>query len=507
MATAPAVRLGAQGITRRFGRVIACDRVDFAAAPGTIHAIVGGNGAGKTTLMRILQGLEQPDEGQITIDDAPASLVNPAAAFARGIGMVHQEFMLVQDLTLLENLILGREPVRRGVIDRTTALAAAQNLAAQAGVELDWDLKVALAPVHLRQILEIFRLLYRGADVLILDEPTSVLAPQQVHDLLALLRRLRDEGRTIVFISHKLDEVLAVADRITVLRAGRVVANTTPKESDADALAQLMVGEPVENPHRSAHVRTGGAPVLSVRGLAAVDGRGVQRLIAADLDVWRGEVVGVAGVSGSGQEELVAAVTGLRRAAGGTVTLDGADVTSSSVAARRDRGIGYLSADRAHEGLCLPATIRDNVIAGHHRSPPYARAGILYPNLVRDHVRAVLARFSVVFGADADPVSSLSGGNQQRVAIARELDRQPKILVAAQPTRGVDIAGIAAIHRQILTYREGGGAVLLVSEELEELLALSDRIVVLHHGKVAGELEGGRADLIQVGRMMLGQAA
>ena len=507
MATAPAVRLGAQGITRRFGRVIACDRVDFTAAPGTIHAIVGGNGAGKTTLMRILQGLEQTDEGQVIVNDAPASLANPAAAFARGIGMVHQEFMLVQDLTLLENLILGREPVRRGMIDRATALAAAQKLAAQAGVELDWDLKVALAPVHLRQILEILRLLYRGADVLILDEPTSVLAPQQVHDLLALLRHLRDEGRTIVFISHKLDEVLAIADRITVLRAGRVVANTTPRESDAAALAQLMVGEPVENPKRPAHAPAARAPVLSVRGLGALDARGTRRLIGVDLDVRPSEVVGIAGVSGSGQDELVAAITGLRRAASGTVALDGADLTHSSVAARRDRGIGYLSADRAHEGLCLPATIRDNVIAGHHRNPSYVRAGILRPNLVRDHVRAVLARFSVVFGSDTDPVSSLSGGNQQRVAIARELDRQPKILVAAQPTRGVDIAGIAAIHRQILAYREGGGAVLLVSEELEELLALSDRIVVLHHGRVAGELEGDHADAIQVGRMMLGQAA
>ena len=285
MATAPAVRLGAQGITRRFGRVIACDRVDFTAAPGTIHAIVGGNGAGKTTLMRILQGLEQPDEGQVIVNDAPASLANPAAAFARGIGMVHQEFMLVQDLTLLENLILGREPVRRGMIDRATALAAAQKLAAQAGVELDWDLKVALAPVHLRQILEILRLLYRGADVLILDEPTSVLAPQQVHDLLALLRHLRDEGRTIVFISHKLDEVLAIADRITVLRAGRVVANTSPARTNAAALAQLMVGEAVENPKRpGARARTGEGPVLSVRGLGGLDARGIRRLIGVDLE-------------------------------------------------------------------------------------------------------------------------------------------------------------------------------------------------------------------------------
>jgi simple sugar transport system ATP-binding protein len=507
MATATAVRLGARGVTRRFGRVIANDRIDFAAAPGTIHAIVGGNGAGKTTLMRILQGLEQPDEGEIIVDDQPVRFANPAESFARGIGMVHQEFMLVPDLTLLENLILGREPMKHGLVDRAAALISARQLEKQAGVELDWDVKVAQAPVHLRQILEILRLLYRGADVLILDEPTSVLAPQQVHDLLDLLRRLRHEGRTIFFISHKLDEVLAIADRITVLRAGRAVANTTPAETDAAALAQLMVGEPVEHPHRSTAKVAGAEPVLSVRGLAALDTRGTRRLLGIDLDIRRGEIVGIAGVSGSGQDELVEAITGLRRPVAGTIAFGGTDVTHASIAARREAGIGYLSADRAHEGLCTTATIRDNVIAGSHRQPPFERHGILYPALVRDHVRAVLTRFAVIYGADTDPVGSLSGGNQQRVAIARELDRAPKLLVAAQPTRGVDIAGIASIHRQILAYRESGGSVLLVSEELEELLALSDRIVVLHHGTVSGELAGDGASLAQVGKLMLGQAA
>ncbi len=507
MATAPAVRLGARGVTRRFGRVIANDRIDFAAAPGTIHAIVGGNGAGKTTLMRILQGLEQPDEGDIIVDDQPVRFANPAASFAKGIGMVHQEFMLVPDLTLLENLILGREPMKHGLIDRAAALASARALEKQAGVTLDWDVKVAQAPVHLRQILEILRLLYRGADVLILDEPTSVLAPQQVHDLLDLLRRLRAEGRTIIFISHKLDEVLAVADRITVLRAGRAVANTTPSETSAAALAQLMVGEPVDHPKRSATKIAGAVPVLSVRGLAALDTRGTKRLLGIDLDVHPGEIVGIAGVSGSGQNELVEAVTGLRRVAEGMVQFAGADVTHASIAARRAAGIGYLSDDRAHEGLCLTATIRDNMIAGSHRQAPFVHNGILQPAVVRDHVRAVLTRFAVVYGTDADPVSSLSGGNQQRVAIARELDRNPKLLVASQPTRGVDIAGIASIHRQLLAYRDTGGAVLLVSEELEELLALSDRIVVLHHGKISGELAGDRTNLAQIGKLMLGEAA
>ena len=503
----PAVRLGARAITRRFGRVVACDRVDFAASPGSIHGIVGGNGAGKTTLMRILQGLEQPDGGSVIVDDVPVVLADPAAAFARGIGMVHQEFMLVDSLMLLENLILGREPARRGVIDRAAALAAAERLAALAGVQLDWDATVAEAPVHLRQTVEILRLLYRGADVLILDEPTSVLAPQQVHDLLALLRNLRDEGRTILFISHKLDEVLAVADRITVLRAGRVVATTAPAQTDVASLARLMVGEAVAPPRRVVHAPARGASVLSVRGLGAQDARGVRRLISVDFDVHPGEIVGVAGVGGSGQDELVAALVGLRRSAAGSIVLDGADVTGASVAARRRVGIGYVSADRAHEGLSLQASIRDNVLAGRHRDAPLARHGVLYPSVMRAHVGKVLALFSVIYGDVADPIASLSGGNQQRVAIARELDRAPRVLVAAQPTRGVDIAGTAFIHARILAYRDAGGAVLLVSEDLDELLALADRILVLHRGVLGGAVEGARADRVGIGRMMLGEAA
>jgi ABC-type uncharacterized transport system ATPase subunit len=507
----PAVRLGARAVTRRYGRVIANDGIDFAAAPGTIHAIVGGNGAGKTTLMRILQGLERPDDGSVIVDDRPVTLADPAAAFARGIGMVHQEFMLVDSLTLLENLILGREPLRRGMIDRAASLATAERLAALAGVAPDWDVTVARAPVHLRQIVEILRLLHRGADVLILDEPTAVLAPRQVQDLLALLRRLRDEGRTIVFISHKLDEVRAVADRITVLRAGRVVAAVTPAEADAPTLARLMVGEPVAQPARAPRAGRGGAPVLSVRGLVGLDPRGVRRLAGVDLDIGAGEIVGIAGVAGSGQDELVALVVGLRRAIAGTIRLDGADITAAPIAARRQAGIGYVSADRAHEGLCLPGSIRDNLLAGRHRAPPFARHGRLRPAVVRAHVRRVLERFAIVHGDAADPVGTLSGGNQQRVAMARELDRTPRLLVAAQPTRGVDIAGIAFIHARILAYRAAGGAVLLVSEELEELLALADRIVVLHHGRIGGVVDGAAGDgpsaVGRIGRLMLGEAA
>ena len=504
----PSVRLGARGVFKQFGQVIANDRIDFSAARGSIHAIVGGNGAGKTTLMRILQGMEQPDQGDVIVDDAPVRLANPADAFRRGIGMVHQEFMLVEDLTMLENLILGAEPVTSGgLIDRKAAYAAAEAASAQAGVKLDWDTRVAQAPVHRRQILEILRLLYRGADVLILDEPTSVLAPQQVQDLLALLRKLRQEGRTIIFISHKLDEVLSVADDITVLRGGRVVATVKPKETSAAKLGAMMVGEEIEFPRRTAHALAGREPVLAVQALAALDTRGILRLNGIDLVVRPGEVVGIAGVAGSGQDELIAAIVGLIQPAAGSVTLDGHDATYWSIAARREAGLGYISADRAREGLCLSATIADNLVAGRHRTAPFQRMGVLRSSVIRAHARQALDTFSVVRGDEADPVRSLSGGNQQRVVIARELDRAPKLLIAAQPTRGVDIAGIAFIHREILDYREKGGAVLLISEELDELVELSDRIVAMHHGRITGEVTADQAEINKIGRLMLGEAA
>jgi len=504
----PAVRIGARGVTRRFGAVLANDAIDFSAVPGAIRGVVGGNGAGKTTLMRILQGLEQPDEGAVVLNDEPVTLADPADAFARGVGMVHQEFMLVDELTLLENLILGREPVGPGgVIDRDKALDEARRLALSAGVELDWGLKVSEAPVHVRQIVEILRLLYRGADVLILDEPTAVLAPQQVRDLLNLLRRLRDEGRTILFISHKLDEVLTVCDAITVLRAGKVVASTTPAEANAGRLAELMVGETVDFPRRVPQTRAVEAPLLSLRGVKALDSRGVERLAGIDLDLRPGEVVGIAGVSGSGQDEIVAVTTGLRRAAAGRVTIAGKDATSLSVAARRAAGLGYISADRAHEGLCLAESIAANVVAGRHRARPFARGGLLRPRTIREHARKALDRFGVIYRDCGDAARNLSGGNQQRVVIARELDRQPRALIAAQPTRGVDIAGAAFIHRQILAFAASGGAVLLVSEELEELLTLADRIVVLHRGAIVGEVAGAERSIGRIGRMMLGEAA
>lgn len=500
------VRLGARGLVRRFGTLVANDRVDFAARRGTVHAIVGGNGAGKSTLMRILQGVDQPNEGSVLVDGQPAIFRRPADAFARGIGMVHQEFMLVPGLTLLENLILAREPADTlGRLDTAGALAAARALEREAGVTLDWHLPVDDAPVHVRQIVEILRLLHRGADVLILDEPTAVLAPSQVRDLIGLLQRLKADGRTILFISHKLDEVMSVADDITVMRQGRVVASLRTAQTTKAAIAELMIGEIVDAP--AARPGSTGGTVLSVVDLAAADPRGVTRLKGIDLTVRAGEIVAVAGVAGNGQDELVAAITGLGRRVRGSVILANEDISLCSPATRRARGLGYLSPDRKAEGLCTEASIADNAIAGHHRRPDFQAGGILRRGAIARHVEALLDRYSVQRAGAELPISSLSGGNQQRVAIARELDGSPLALVACQPTRGVDIRGIAFIHRCLLDYRDQGGAVLLVSEELDEIIALADRIVVLFDGRITGEIRRGDGDIEAIGRMMLGERA
>jgi ABC-type uncharacterized transport system ATPase subunit len=499
----PSVRLGALNITRRFGALVANDDITIRATRGKVHAIVGGNGAGKSTLMRILQGMDRPDAGTVIVDGAPARFAGPADAFARGIGMVHQEFMLVPGLSLLENLVLAREPVGAlGRIDRAAAVTDARRLERLAGVTLDWDTPQDEAPVHVRQIVEILRLLYRGADVLILDEPTAVLAPAQVRELIGLLKRLASEGRTIIFISHKLNEVLALADTITVLRAGRVVGTIPCTVASKEKLAEMMIGEVLASP--AARPGAAGDTVLEIKGLTVTNSRGHLGLGELSLGVSAGEIVGIAGVTGNGQDELTAALTGLANGDGGSIRLAGRDITRWSLAERRRLGLAYLSPDRAAEGLCLAAPIADNAIAGHHRRADLCGKGILKRAAIARHVEALLDRYGVKRGADTAPAAGLSGGNQQRVAVARELDGNPHLLLACQPTRGVDIHGSAFIHRCLLDFRDRGGAVLLISEELEELIELSDRMIVLHGGKIAGEVARGSAGIEKIGRLMLG---
>ena len=502
----PITRLGADGISRRFGSVVANDGIDLAVRAGEIHAIVGQNGAGKSTLMRIFQGLDRPDEGQVIVDGRPVRFRGPADALAHGIGMVHQEFMLADALTLAENLILGAEPGRRGIIDRRAALDRAGQLADQAGVDLDWGQLAGRASVPDRQIVEILRLLYRGADTLILDEPTAVLAPSQVDRLFGLLRSLRQGGHTILFISHKLHEVMALADRVTVLRQGRVITTIDVDAVDQDALAQLVVGETVEPPHREAG-EGGGGIVLDVAGLTVAGPGDRPALDQVSFAVRAGEILGVAGVAGNGQEALIASLIGLVRPSAGRMTMQGDDLAGLTVADHRAAGIGYVSADRAGEGLCRQATLTENAIAGEHRALAGEAKGWLMPGRCKRRARTIVDRYQVVHGGLGRPVAELSGGNQQRLLIGREIDRSPSLVLIAQPTRGVDLKGIAAIHRELLAYRQRGGAIVMVSEELDELIALSDRILVLCGGRSMGIVDRQDASTETLAPLMVGAAA
>jgi simple sugar transport system ATP-binding protein len=506
-----AVRLGTRAVSKRYGAVQANRGISLAVAPGEIHAVVGENGAGKSTLMRLLQGLEQPDAGTIIHDDRPIRLRDPHHALGLGIGMVHQDFMLAPDLSLLENFVLGAEPGRPGtgslfLVDWRAARAEGEALARRARVEIDWERRSGGAPVHVRQYVEIFRLLRRGMRTLILDEPTAVLAPQQVDQLFSLLRQLRDDGTSIVFISHKLNEVLALADRVTVIRRGAVIASSPVADTDAETLTRHIVGEggvaPAVRGSGPARARTG-PPLLSVSGLCAPSVARSQPLHDIGFDVHAGEIVGVAGVSGNGQDELCQCLAGLRVPSAGVIRLDGSDLAGDDNAAFRRAGIGFVSPDRAHEGLARTATIADNVMAGSQRDPGNRIGPFLNPAAMARAARSRLSHLGVRYGRLRDLAGSLSGGNQQRLVFAREIADEPRVMIIAQPTRGVDLGGIAAIHGFIGAFAAEGGTVVLVSEELDELIALSHRIVVMADGRIVGQVDADEATPESIGRLML----
>lgn len=494
-------RIEAREISRAFGPVRANSDVSLAVRPQTVHAVIGENGAGKSTLMRILYGLDRPDHGSVLFDGEVVRLTSPRDAIARGIGLVQQELAIIPELTLLENLVLGHEPHRGGMIDWGSARSRAETLAGSVGSEIDWSTPAGQASVAIQQQVEILRLIYRGADVLILDEPTAVLAPAQASELMQLFRELRSAGRTIIFISHKLGEVMSVADSITVLRAGTTITTIDSSEATVDSLAAMIMGEG----EQVEHVEAGGEPgaeIFTVSDLTAKDDRGTERLAGISLTVRAGEILGIAAVAGNGQDELAEVLIGLRRAGRGNVCLAGRDITRLSPRARRRRGIAYVSADRKHEGLALSLSIAANAVA----SPSLrliSRFGWLGKRAVTERAERVLISGAVRFGAQSDPISSLSGGNQQRVVIARETLDQPIVLIASQPTRGVDVRGIGFIHRQIRQARDEGAGIILFSEELDELQELADRIAVLHRGRIAGEL-GRNPSRAELGALMLG---
>jgi general nucleoside transport system ATP-binding protein len=482
-----ALALELRGITKRFGALVANDSIDFELRRGEIHALLGENGAGKSTLMNVLYGLHHPDEGEIRLDGEPVRIDSARHAIGLGIGMVHQHFMLVPVMTVAENLVLGTEPTRGPLLDYKTAAAQTRELSGRFGLAVDPDATVEDLGVGAQQRVEILRALFRGAKVLVLDEPTAVLTAQESQDLFRVLRTLKGEGTSIVFISHKLNEVLDVADRVTVLRRGKKI-DTVPTEGATErSLASLMVGREVLLQVEKSE-RAPGEPLLEVRDLHVKDDRGLPAVRGLSLTVRAGEIVGLAGVDENGQSQLVEAITGLRKIESGSVIVAGKDITGCSALDAISAGVGHIAEDRHARGLVLQFDLAENLSLLEYRSPEMSRGPFLSPRRLAERARKLLSDYDVRGGDTGTPASSLSGGNQQKVVIARELSADPKVLIAAQPTRGLDVGAIEFVHRRLVEERDKGRAILLVSLELEEVRSLSDRALVIYEGEIATEL-------------------
>ena len=486
MSTEEALEL--RGITKRFGPVVANDRVDFDLRPGEVHALLGENGAGKSTLMSILYGLYSPTEGEIFVDGERVEIDSPSRAIELGIGMVHQHFMLVPVMTVAENIVLGAEPSRGGgLLDVGEARKRVRELSERHGLAVDPDSVIEDVTVGTQQRVEILKTLYRGARILVLDEPTAVLTAQEAADLFKVLRSLQADGVAIVFISHKLGEVLEIADRVTVLRRGKKIDTVPVEGATEQSLARLMVGRDVllevDKPEHKP-----GEPVLEVEDLRVLDDRELEAVRGLSLTVRGGEIVALAGVDGNGQQELVEAIAGLRRAEpGGHVRIAGEDVSGGGVRAADEAGVAHIAEDRQARGLVLDFTLAENLALREYRKPPLSNHGWLNIGHMKSRARSLLEEYDVRGGTADTLAGSLSGGNQQKVCIARELASNPQLLIAHQPTRGLDVGAIEFVHRRLVAERDAGRGVLLVSLESEEVRSLADRILVIYEGKIVGE--------------------
>ena len=476
-----------RSITKRFPNVLANDAVDFDLRRGEIHALLGENGAGKSTLMNVLYGLYTPDEGEILIGGKPIRIESAKAAIEHGIGMVHQHFMLIPVMTVAENIVLATEPTRAGVLlDYDAAARRVQELSRTFSFAIEPEARIQDITVGQQQRVEILKALYRNADILILDEPTAVLTPQEAQELFEILGTLRREGISIIFITHKLNEVLQIADRITVLRRGKKIETLDRAGATEASLARLMVGREVllrvdKRPSEAA------GSLLEVRDLKVLDERGLTAVGGVSFDVRAGEIVGIAGVDGNGQSELIDALTGLRQPAGGTITIGGQRLEGASPRRILDAGVGHIPEDRHVRGLVLDFSLAENLALHEYRRAPDSRFGWLFPRRLLARARRLLKEFDVRGGQPHTRAVALSGGNQQKVVIAREVSRDPRVLVAAQPTRGLDVGAIEFVHRRLVEQRDAGKAVLLLSLEIDEILSLSDRILVLYEGRIVAE--------------------
>jgi general nucleoside transport system ATP-binding protein len=493
-----------RGIVKQFPGVLANDHVDLNLRRGEVHALLGENGAGKSTLMNILYGLYKPDEGEIHVHGKQVTFHSAKDAIDEGLGMVHQHFMLIPIMTVAENVVLGSEPKEASVLlDYDEARKRVRELAVSFGFGIDPDARIQDISVGQQQRVEILKALYRRADILILDEPTAVLTPQEADELFGILKTLVREGISVIFISHKLNEVLAIADRITVLRRGRKI-DTVPQEGATEAgLARLMVGREVllrvDKPPA-----TPGETVLELRNVTVRDERGIEKVRDVSLEVRAGEIVGIAGVDGNGQTELVEAITGLRSRESGDVLVEGRELPAhASARTMLEAGIGHIPEDRHRYGIVLDFTLAENAALHDFRYPPDSRFGWLFPRRLAERTRGLIKEFDIRGGDPQTRARNLSGGNQQKLVVGREVDRDPKVLIAAQPTRGLDVGAIEYLHRRLVEERDTGRAILLVSLELEEVLSLSDRILVIYEGRIVGEHAHGVTEE-EIGVEMLG---
>lgn len=489
-------------ITKRYPGVVANDDISLDVRAGEIHALLGENGAGKSTLMNILYGLAVPDEGEVLLDGKPVDIEGPNDAIHRGISMVHQHFMLVPVLSVAENILLGDEPMANAVLlDRAAAHRRIVELGDSFGWEIDPEQPVGMLSVGWQQRVEILKALYRQARVLVLDEPTASLTPQETREIFDVLRRLRNEGHAIIFISHKLYEVLEIADRITVIRRGAVVGSRVPSQTDEDDLAELMVGREVQLTVDRGESHPGD-PTLIVNGLHVNDDRGREVVHDVGFEVRAGEILGIAGVAGNGQDEMVEALVGLRRASSGRVSLSGQDITGAGPRSLHQRGVGFVPADRHRYGMVLSFPLTDNLALNEYYAPPYSRGLIRDEAAIRRYADRVIAEYDVRTPSADVLGSALSGGNQQKLVVAREFDGDLTLLVLDQPTRGLDVGSIEFIHRQAIIKRDAGVAVLLVSAELDEVLELSDRIGVMYRGRLVTVLDARTTNREEIGLLM-----